>query len=144
MVNLKVYLAGAYSRRVEFRDYRDRLTAIGVEVTAGWIDTDFTEGGEAESAHCREDVRAEIAKSDFYDVINADVVIYFSQPVGSDKGKRGGRHVEFGIALGTQKTIILVGRRENVFHHLPVIRVFETFDQVLKQIKFALQTGVKG
>jgi hypothetical protein len=38
---------------------------------------------------------------------------------------RGGRHVEFGAAVATGKRLIVVGHRENLFHHLPGVEFFD-------------------
>ena len=50
---------------------------------------------------------------------------------------RGGRHVEFGIAIGLSKIVIAVGPRETVFHHLPEIRHFDTVEDFLKEVGHA-------
>lgn len=39
------------------------------------------------------------------------------------RASRGGRHVEFGMALALGKRVIVVGPRENVFHLLPEVEV---------------------
>jgi len=45
-------------------------------------------------------------------------VITFTETPRSSNS-RGGRHVEFGIALGMRKRAVVIGPRENVFHCLP-------------------------
>ena len=45
---------------------------------------------------------------------------------------RGGRHVEFGLAVADEKRIILVGPRENVFHFLPVVENFRDWAALRK------------
>ena len=35
-----------------------------------------------------------------------------------ERTRRGGRHVEYGVALGLGKLTAIVGPRENIFHHL--------------------------
>ena len=48
---------------------------------------------------------------------------------------RGGRHVEFGLAIAWGKPVYLVGERENVFHWLPQVRVFPALDEVVNYLK---------
>ena len=44
---------------------------------------------------------------------------------------RGGRHVEFGYALATGKKVRVIGPEENVFHGLPGIAHYKSFDEWL-------------
>lgn len=61
---------------------------------------------------------------DLEDLRAADTVISFTDEKG---GGKGGRHVEFGVALALEKRLILVGPRENVFHTLPEIEHYPTW-----------------
>jgi hypothetical protein len=45
---------------------------------------------------------------------------------------RGGRHIEFGMALGLGKRLTIIGPRETVFHHLDEIEWFQTTEQFLE------------
>jgi hypothetical protein len=103
--------------------------------------------------------RARFAEQDFEGVINADFLLYYSEdltdisldgtegdePIKHEPfGKvyvpalwaRGGRHVEFGIALGQHMNIVIIGPRENIFHWYdriiggePQIRHFDTLEE---------------
>lgn len=44
---------------------------------------------------------------------------------------RGGRHVEFGMALALAKRCIVIGPRENVFHLLPQVEQYDSWEQYL-------------
>lgn len=157
-LNLKlnrIYLASRYSRRLELCEYRDQLNAIGFTVQARWLDgghqlsnagTPIGESGEAlvegddggksdESAR----LRAKFAQDDWEDVTLADLVISFTEPPRSNAG-RGGRHVEYGIALGMNKFVIVIGHRENIFHWLPQVAFFKTWQEALSSNWF---TGAK-
>lgn len=46
---------------------------------------------------------------------------------------RGGRHVEFGMALARRQLTIVVGPVENVFHTMAAFR-FDTFDECLSML----------
>jgi nucleoside 2-deoxyribosyltransferase len=97
----------------------DALKAAGHKITARWV-----YGGEEGLT------RAEIALLDVDDVDAADVVVSFTQPYGS-LNKGGGRHVEFGYGLARGKRVVVIGERENVFHHHPSVEVYHTLDEWL-------------
>jgi hypothetical protein len=125
-----IYLATRYNRNDEMRRVRDVLVALSYQVTSRWIDchagkylTSFTtETLNADPEYC-----SGVAHHDLEDLRAADTVISFTS--GGD-GK-GGRHVEFGLAIGLRKRLILVGPREHVFHTLPQVEHFESWDQLV-------------
>jgi hypothetical protein len=119
----KIYLASRMGRRDQMREVRAQLQAMGHTVTSQWIDTEFdlTGGG---SSVAPPDQRLKYCLIDMEDVLRADWVISFTEDPDSSAGKRGGRHVEFGIALAEGKRLILVGPRENIFHHHPRVELF--------------------
>lgn len=144
---MQIYLASRYSRREELCGYRIQLAKIGFIVQARWLDGGHQlsdrgiligDNGEAlvESGDGPENakLRAKFAQDDWEDVTNADIVINFTEPPRSN-ASRGGRHVEYGIALGMGKPVYVVGYRENIFHWLPKVAFFETFDEVLQVLK---------
>ena len=51
-----------------------------------------------------------------------------------DRPPRGGANVEFGIAFGRMMRTWVVGPRENVFHCMEDVLVFENFDQCLVRL----------
>jgi nucleoside 2-deoxyribosyltransferase len=115
-VTRRVYLAGRFSRRDEFNGYADRLRSLGFTVDARWLTEAHEWYGERD-----EDALAaarRFALDDLADVLAADIVLVFTEPPAPGGRNRGGRHVEFGIALGQGKDIIVVGGPENVFHNL--------------------------
>jgi nucleoside 2-deoxyribosyltransferase len=119
---MKIYLAAMYSRRDEMAKIADRLKGLGFEITSNWV----YGAGEAKKD-------ASIAIMDIRDVDRADVVISFTQPSGSFFTS-GGRHVEFGYALGTGKHCIVIGERENVFHYHPRAEAHPTLDAWLEEV----------
>lgn len=136
----RVYLAARYSRREELCVYRKQLQDIGFRVQARWLDgkhqiadngTPIGDNGEAlvESNHPDADIlRSKFAQDDLEDVAGADIVISFTEPPRSN-ANRGGRHVEYGIALATNKRVIVVGYRENIFHWLPCVEFCRTWEE---------------
>lgn len=118
---LKIYLAARYSRHGEMRQARAVLAELGYEVTSRWIDQHggnlldsiVTEKLNADPDHC-----ARSTCIDLDDLDAADVVMSFTSDGG---GGKGGRHTEFGYALGQGKRLVVIGPREHVFHTLPQI-----------------------
>jgi hypothetical protein len=115
----RIYLAARYSRNAEMRGVRDVLEALGHEVTSRWIDQrggNLLESLVAAELNANPDGCAQYAAIDVDDLTRAETVISFTSAEG---GGKGGRHIEFGLALGLGKHLVIVGPRENVFHTLP-------------------------
>jgi len=148
---MRIYLAGRYSRRLELCGYRDQLIALGHTIQAVWlngghqIDRDglpigdngaaLVEGGAGSERAAA--LRAKFAHEDFRDVAMCELLIAFTEEPHSS-AKRGGRHVELGIALGMMKHVWVVGPRENIFCWHEDVRHCETWEECLH----ALPTGV--
>ena len=122
---MKIYLAASYSRRQELQSYAAQLRADGHTVTARWIT------GVHDDPHTNE---ATCAQDDVADIYAADCTLSFTDSPTSGR-KRGGRHVEFGIALARDQLLVLVGPRENVFHHLPNVKQYDTFEAARAALK---------
>jgi hypothetical protein len=139
----QIYLASRYSRRVELCGYRDQLSKLGYLVQARWLDgghqldnagAPIGDNGEAliEAGNCERAnlLRARFANDDWEDVCSAEIQINFTEPPRSS-ANRGGRHVELGIALARTQRVIVVGHRENIFHWLPQIEFYPSFDEAV-------------
>jgi hypothetical protein len=126
---MRFYFAARYSRAGELRGYADQLRSLGHEVTSRWLEGghEIAREGTTEADH-RE--RARFATEDWADLMRAQVVVSFTETPRSTPN-RGGRHVEFGVALATHKRCVVIGPRENVFHCLPTVDVYETWEQYL-------------
>ena len=136
---MRIYLAARYTRREELCRYRDTLRAMGHDVQARWLDgkhqisdkgQPIGDHGEAiveghDASQRNAELRAKFAQDDFEDVTGADAVISFTEPPRS-QANRGGRHVEYGVALALGKRLLVVGHRENLFHWLPQAEFYET------------------
>lgn len=155
---MKIYLAARYSRREELAAHRTELEALGHTVQARWLNGEhqladdgtpigetgaaLVEGtlrsGEMLSEHERSEraatLRARFALDDWEDVNAAECVISFTEPPRS-KPNRGGRHVEYGIALANKARVIVVGHRENIFHWLPQVEFFENWQSAFESLK---------
>lgn len=130
---MKIYLAGRYSRREELCACALDLDAMGHTVTSRWLAGDHQIDDAGLSVEAKAAERERFATEDFANVMSADMVISFTEtPRGTNS--RGGRHVEFGIALGTMKRVWIVGPRENVFHCLEDVRQLDTWEDALRQL----------
>lgn len=120
---MKLYLAARFDDRAKMESVADRLKTFGFEITSSWV-----YGGE-------EGLTPEgIATLDLTDVDKADTVVSFTHPRGSLQSNGGGRHVEFGYGLARGKGLVLIGERENVFHHHLSVEVFGTVDEWLDSV----------
>ena len=104
---MKIYLAARYSRRAELLEYSGELREAGHEVTSRWLDGRHELLGR-EARYNNEGgspmVAQPFALEDYADVSAADIVVSFTEAPGSGAA-RGGRHVEFGMALAWGKTV---------------------------------------
>jgi len=126
---MKFYFAGSFSRWDELKQYMNELEAAGHKCTSRWLygtkedhqvdvttDEELSPSGPA----------FQFAVEDLEDIDEADAVVFFSSRDSTSKG-RGGRHTEFGYALG-EKPIFIIGRRECAFHALvPDVQKFHGF-----------------
>ena len=123
---MKYYLASRYGRRLEMCAYRAQLRANGHEVTRRWLNGDHQIADVVPSEADKEREANRFASEDMQDVARADCVISFTEPPRSPHS-RGCRHVEFGIALALDKSCVVIGPKENVFHHLYHVACFRTW-----------------
>lgn len=130
----KIYLAARYSRFEELQGYRTQLEALGYEVTSRWINGDHQVSNDA-LAQAKHEERIRFAVEDRDDLMAAEIVVAFAEEPRTTT-TRGGRHVEFGIALALGKRLIAVGWRENVFYCLPEVEFAPGgFEEVLDILK---------
>ena len=110
-----VYLSARHMRRPELLVAREGLVALGLEVTSRWLDGLDQPGGIAQIS------REDIERSELY--------ILFSD----ERGDSGHRHVEFGIAMGLNKPIIVVASEaENTWQRLQGVTIAPDWDTVYK------------
>lgn len=123
-----VYIAGRYSRKDELNGYANQARSAGLQVTATWLEephaptVQMVDVTEASLRH--------YAITDENDIRRAEAVVFFAE----DQNKqppRGGRHVEFGLALGLNKRLIVVGAPENIFHYHPGVLVVTSWQAAL-------------
>ncbi len=128
---MRIYLASRYSRRDEMRHLAARLRSLGHNITSRWLEAEWANRPDSSSAAPAE-YREKFAQIDMLDVQVSDTVISFTEAPGD--GSRGGRHVEFGLAVAWGKRLIVVGHRENLFHHLPAVEFFASQRDMLRSV----------
>jgi hypothetical protein len=121
-----VYFAARFARLAELNRYRAELEALGFEVTSRWL----TVAAREPSAIHNEDEWRRLAVIDQEDVLAADTLVCFTEEPG--EGGSGGRHFEVGMALALGRQVIVVGRREHIFHRLPEMTVVESWPEALR------------
>jgi hypothetical protein len=103
---MRIYLAADFGRQAEMCEVRGMLTELGHEITSRWLDAreaDTPEGWAVFAARDIEDVR------------DSDTVVSFTTGTPA----RGGRHVEYGLALAWGLHRVIVGPPEHLFHGYP-------------------------
>lgn len=133
---MKYYIAARYDRREEMCVYANELRAMGHTVECRWLLGTHQLHPGVEKVDQSTNTRigdqvpmeaAPFALDDFMDLQNAHAIILFTESPESHS-KRGGRHVEFGMALAWRKELNIIGPRENVFHCLPNVRQYLTWN----------------
>jgi nucleoside 2-deoxyribosyltransferase len=134
---LKFYLAAGFSRKEEIAAKSCQLVGIGVGVTSTWP----TE--KVNPNHSLNDVSDEYLRihgeKDIREIDEADGVILFTQEC-TKPFVRGGRMHEFGYAHGRGKRLIVCGPRENIFHYIPGVEVFPTWNELVTALEAECQT----
>lgn len=115
---MKVYVA-SHSRELAEEQARI-LVDHGHETTSRW----HTKAFHPTSHHTHDECVA-VALEDLEDIKAADALVLLAGP---DKYS-GGKFVEAGIAVGLGKTVVVVGRRENMLLWLPELLVVESMSE---------------
>jgi nucleoside 2-deoxyribosyltransferase len=120
---MRIYFAARFDHNETMRAYKYFLSlyAPEIEITSRWIQSHHNVG---EQLACLEDIE---------DIRKADAILFFSEK--ATEYMKGGRHVEFGIALALSKTIWVIGDKENVFHYHPFVQHFNSFIEWFFHIK---------
>jgi nucleoside 2-deoxyribosyltransferase len=102
------------------------LKSAGHSVVSTWHDEDFLPTSEHTRAECWE-----IAERDVNQVRESDAVVLVAGP---DKYS-GGKFVEAGIAIGLNKVVVVLGRRENMLLYYPPVTVADDVQGVLEKLQ---------
>lgn len=132
---MRFYLAARFGRKEQLLNVRKWLRLLGHEVTSRWLDTTWEDSDPNVSSVAPPEYREKYCLIDLEDVLAAECLISFTERPDDSAGKRGGRHVEFGVALQAGKPLIIVGERENIFHHHPSVIQVEDEVKLYKLIR---------
>jgi hypothetical protein len=118
--------------------YAKELREVGYVVDCRWLQgLHQLHPNAKEVEQCGDNIPMEaqpFAQDDVEDLTASDAIVFFSEPPEA-YSKRGGRHVEFGIAIALNKILIVIGIRENIFHCLPQVKQYQTWEEFKKNIK---------
>lgn len=131
--NHRIYLAARYSRREELCGYAEALRLRGYYVTSRWLAGNHQIDDAGLSVEAAREERTRFAMEDWHDLMTADICISFTETPRSSNS-RGGRHVEFGAALACGLRCLVVGPRENVFHCIPCVEVFDEWEHAMARL----------
>jgi hypothetical protein len=110
-----------------------RLAELGHEITSNWIwNQEHHDDGETADGGVGPIMAAHYAELDRHGIFTCDTMICFTDGTPA----RGGRHVEFGIALTIGKRLILVGPMENIFHFLPFVEHHDRLENLMDALTY--------
>ena len=124
MQHYKIYIAANFSGRKVLHKTATKLERAGHRITSRWI----TEGNNRRYKNWHTRATA-AALRDKADVERAELMILDTL----NKTRRGGREVEFGIALQKGIPCWLVGQRRNIFHEFATKR-FSSWKECVKAL----------
>jgi len=122
-------MAAGFSRKEEIAAKAKEIGRLGVEVTSTWPQEQVA--GSITLDQLTDDYLIHHAALDIAQINEADTIILFTQDPKLPFC-RGGRMHEFGYAHAAGKRLIVCGPRENIFHHLPTVTVFSTWEELLR------------
>lgn len=129
-----VYIAARFSRRPECHELAKFMASRGHYITSRWVlpnaDHVIPTGMSEQAADAE---RQRFAEEDFNDVISCDWMVSLTEEPRNNS--RGGRHVEFGMALALLKCVTIIGPRETVFHHLPNVDWYPNIWEFMTELK---------
>lgn len=127
----KVYIAAQYRQKADIDQKKKELEGLGFTVTSTW--TEEKDSPNVSLKEVEDRILLDYAERDVREIKAADLLVLFT--VDPDEmTRRGGRHVEFGYAMGQGKQVAIVGPRENIFHHLPEVPRFASWPQFVEEL----------
>lgn len=112
---MKIYLAARYGRKDEIRHVAELLKQRGHFITSSWVEEPYPPS--VKLSELPPAVLSQIAKNDIEEILNSEALIFFAEDP-EESFPRGGRHVEFGIALSHDIPCFVVGPKETIFTYL--------------------------
>lgn len=139
----QIYLAGSFSRLDKIKGHAQELREKGYMVDCRWLQGLHQVHQGAEKVESTKDSMPPeallFAKDDIEDLQKADTIICFTERPNSPRS-RGGRHVEFGLALAWKKEIFCIGPCENIFYVLPQVTVYKDWESFYQRLRVKKDT----
>ncbi len=129
---MKIYLAASNAYAEKVREVAESIREIGHEVTSHWHD-----GGPLGGFLVSEQIENYPEKSqagafmDLGGILDSDIVTVFTDIPSTT----GGFHVEFGVGIGLEKKIVIVGKPVNIFMMIPSVRRVANSAEFLKLMR---------
>lgn len=135
---LRIYFAGAWSRRDEIAKVVDDLEAAipGIESTSRWLHEPTVLGGRVVRG---EAFRRKRALEDLHDVRKASVLVRFTDDLSGDtvpaKLATGSRMFEMGIAYERKNKVVVVSGHQPIFDYLPKVVHVRHLDELKSYLR---------
>lgn len=159
------YVAGRFERREELHTVVRRLGALNIRCTSRWIteepDISQAHPKQVEAFKCEWSIKDfnDVKEADTLIAFSEDLTVPTARPENNFSGvakvgfghgtpglgearlmvpalwARGGRHVEFGLAVAWEKRIVVIGPQENIFHWLPMVEHYPNFDTFIEHTR---------
>lgn len=112
---MKIYIAASMHSKKEAKDVAINLQFQGHVITSTWFENQSYD-------------KVNDAMADLSEIMQAECVVFLTKEPSSE----GGRHIEFGFALGKKKRLIILGERESCFTYLDYVEQYDSLDDLIK------------
>lgn len=125
---MRIYLAARYQQHPEMQRIATVLMQQGHEITSRWIWGTYASYDASLLDPCQRTLTQTFAAHDMEDLLAAECLIGFAEKPGVIS--RGGRHVEWGMAVAWGKRLILIGEPEHLFHCLAQVEIYACLEDI--------------
>ena len=165
---MRVYIASMFSDKDRIVAFGKQLEAVGIVCTSRWAYE--TVPHNVEMKDVPDEYHRETARVDLIDVLTSSVFVMIAPSadmlVASTvaAASRGGRHFEMGLFYGTMllevgergytnRELLVIGKKENIFHHLdgsgvtsdfPAIKHFTAWENLYEYLTKKLSEEKNG
>lgn len=129
-----IYIAAPFDQRDRAKRVKEQLEAAGHVTTSTWISSHLDNLDELDSESAMHE-----ANHDAEGVLRSEIMVFLN-----GESTSGGMHVEMGIAIAASKSILLVGPRTSIFHHLPNVKQIDADADIVDRINRLFPRTQKG
>ena len=123
-----IYIAARYSLKETVTFIAELLGGDGHNILSDWHEEHHAPDVKVQDLSDKEN--RHVAYKDMLQVRGATAMVFLAEHPDTAT-VRGGRHVEFGIAVEREIPIFVLGPRENIFHYMNTrVQHFETLDDL--------------